>query len=389
MRGPKVAAAAALVMVAVVAGSIGAGAAKSSPNTVVVGEPNTVWLCRPGQANDPCTGNLTTTVMRANGTTSIVRARSAKRAPIDCFYVYPTASTQSTPNAALIPDPGVVAAAQLQAQRFSAVCKMYVPLYRQLTLSGLSQTGITGSQPPPGTPTANFTEPYSDVQAAWNDYLSHYNHGRGVVIIGHSQGSFLLIQLISQEIEYDPSVRKRIVSVIVPGGNLQTGSFSKLPPCRSNKQIHCAVAYSSYPSMPPAGSIFGYPNGPTSSGAASGSVICTNPAALPGGSADLATYFPTDQNLLSGGTNQPNVTTPWVEYPDLFQGTCTQAGGATWLQVSDIRGSNDTRPHLTEALGPGWGYHLDDINLALGNLVRMVCVQSGTYLHKAMSCPKP
>ncbi len=33
-----------------------------------------------------------------------------------------------------------------------------------------------------------------DVKAAWNDYLARDNKGRGVVLIGHSQGSLILTQ---------------------------------------------------------------------------------------------------------------------------------------------------------------------------------------------------
>jgi hypothetical protein len=105
--------------------------------------------------------------------------------------------------------------------------------------------------------------------------------------------------------------------VIVPGGGLQEKDLATIPPCRSDTQLH-RVAYSSFPSVPPAGSLFGRPNGPTSSGVSAGPVICTNPAALSEGAANLDTSFPTDQNLLSGGTNQPTVTTPWVEYPNLL-----------------------------------------------------------------------
>jgi hypothetical protein len=378
----------AFVALGVVGGSSAASSPSSTTTVTVGGSTKTVWLCRPGVRPDPCVGNLTSTVIEANGTTSIQRAASAKDPLIDCFYAYPTASSQKTPNATLVADPGVIAAARLQIERFSQVCKVYVPLYRQLTPSGLSQTGITGATPAPGTPRANFTEPFSDVEAAWNDYLSHYNHGRGVVIVGHSQGSFLLIQLIKQQIQYEPSVRRRLVSVIVPGGSLQTKDFARIPPCRSDTQIHCAMAYSSFSSVPPAGSLFGRPNGPTSSGVSAGPVICTNPAALSGGAADLDTYFPTDQNLLSGGTNQPAVRTLWIEYTNLFRAICIQQAGATWLQINDIRAPGDTRPLLSEALGPLWGYHLDDINLVLGNLVHTVCVQSGVYLHRSVQCSR-
>jgi hypothetical protein len=35
----------------------------------------TVWLCRPGLADDPCLSNLTTTVVRADGKRSVERVR--------------------------------------------------------------------------------------------------------------------------------------------------------------------------------------------------------------------------------------------------------------------------------------------------------------------------
>ncbi len=49
----------------------------------------TVWLCKPGLMNDPCTQPLTTTVVQTDGATSTEKAKPNKKAPIDCFYVYP------------------------------------------------------------------------------------------------------------------------------------------------------------------------------------------------------------------------------------------------------------------------------------------------------------
>ena len=46
-----------------------------------------------------------------------------------------------------------------------------------------------------------------DVEAAWDDYLARDNKGRGVVLIGHSQGSGILKQLIAREIEGQPAQR--------------------------------------------------------------------------------------------------------------------------------------------------------------------------------------
>jgi hypothetical protein len=39
----------------------------------------------------------------------------------------------------------------------------------------------------------------------------------------------------------------------------------------------------------------------------------------------------------------------------------------------------DPRPLVAATLGPTWGYHLDDVNLALGNLVSDVAQEEATY----------
>ena len=53
---------------------------------------------------------------------------------------------------------------------------------------------------------------YEDVVEAWRAYLRRFNHGRGVVLIGHSQGTFVLRRLIREEIDPKASARRRLVS---------------------------------------------------------------------------------------------------------------------------------------------------------------------------------
>ncbi len=91
----KLFAAAALAALALIAasGSL-ASSALSQPA-------KTVWLCKPGLAGDPCTAPLTATVVQNSGQTSIEAAAVNTKAPIDCFYVYPTVSKQTTENANL------------------------------------------------------------------------------------------------------------------------------------------------------------------------------------------------------------------------------------------------------------------------------------------------
>src|SRR5580704_10379077 len=51
------------------------------------------WLCWPGRA-DACETDLTTTVIKADGSTRVEAFKADPKAPIDCFYVYPTVSTE-------------------------------------------------------------------------------------------------------------------------------------------------------------------------------------------------------------------------------------------------------------------------------------------------------
>ncbi len=81
----------------------------------------------------------------------------------------------------------------------------------------------------------------------------------------------------------------------VPAGKTVGATFTKVPLCTSGTQTGCAIAFSSYPSQPPAGSVFGRPgqgvslqSGQTTK--AGQQVACVNPAALSGGTADLAPY---------------------------------------------------------------------------------------------------
>ena len=76
------------------------------------------------------------------------------------------------------------------------------------------------------------------------------------------------------------------------------------------------------------------------------------------------------------------MSTLWVEYPRLYTAECKSANGATWLQVNDVGLPGDKRPRVTEKLGPGGGLHIDDVSLALGNLVRDVSRQEAAYLRR-------
>jgi hypothetical protein len=90
---------------------------------------------------------------------------------------------------------------------------------------------------------------YQDVLSAWREYLQRYNNGRGVVFIGHSQGTFVLRRLLAEEVEKMASQRRRVISALLMGGNVlvkqgsdRGGDFKKLRACRSRNQTGCVVA---------------------------------------------------------------------------------------------------------------------------------------------------
>src|SRR6266550_7148735 len=62
------------------------------------------WLCRPGR-QDACAVDLTTTIVAANGKLTREKWASNPKAPIDCFYVYPTVSNDPTGNSDMVAGP--------------------------------------------------------------------------------------------------------------------------------------------------------------------------------------------------------------------------------------------------------------------------------------------
>jgi hypothetical protein len=341
--------------------------------------PGTVWLCKPGQANDPCTISLSSTSVSANGTAAVSRAQPASSSKFDCFYVYPTVSTELTANADLKVQPAEVAAAEDQASRFSQVCDVWAPMYRQVTVSALFKKP-TGHVDPGQIA-------YDSLLSGWKDFLAHDDNGRPIIFLGHSQGSAILIQLLRSQVDSNPKLRKLLVSAIILGGNVQVplgrvvgGSFKHIPLCTSASQTGCVIAYSTFGTRPPPDSLFGRPgqgvsvqSGQTTS--AGQQVACVNPVNFSRAPGALSPYF------LSATSTVPGikVTTPWVSYPGLYTGTCESAGGATWLQVTAASVPGDPRPRVTATLGPTWGYHLDDVNLALGDLVFDVALEEGAF----------
>src|SRR4030095_7075492 len=198
------------------------------------------WLCRPGR-HDACDVDLTTTVISATGRCTREPWAANPKAPIDCFYVYPTVSLDATGNSDMVAGDEELNVVRVQAARFGSQCRVYAPLYRQVTLSALRSI-LAGR-----SAAVDRNLAYNDVLDAWNYYLQHDNQGRGVVLIGHSQGSGVLTELIKKEIDGKP-IQKQLVSALLLGSNVAVpqqkdvgGAFQQVPLCRNSKQTGGAI----------------------------------------------------------------------------------------------------------------------------------------------------
>ena len=137
---------------------------------------------------------------------------------IDVFYLYPTVWQKINPtdpniceinNASMLTGAAVVFGRQATA--FETVGYVYAPYYRQadaiyaLNLPEDEREILIG-----GIPTG-------DAVAAFGYYIKHFNNGRPFILVAHSQGSKVLIHLLSGYMKDNPDVYKRMIAAYVVG----------------------------------------------------------------------------------------------------------------------------------------------------------------------------
>ena len=364
-----------------------AAATTASPSPTPDYTQDAAWLCRPGRA-DACAANLDVTVVRADGKQKLERFKPAAAPAFDCFYVYPTVSFDTTPNSDMTAGPEENAVATAQAARFTAKCRVFAPLYRQVTLTALRQTMMSG------TPAIDRAMALADVTAAWTSYLQRDNKGRGVVLIGHSQGAGLLKQMLAQSVEGSPAQRTVISAILlgtnvaVPPGQAVGGDLKRMPICARPGQFGCVVTYVTFraDAPPPANSRFGKVPQPGMMAA------CTDPVALLGPKAVNDAIFsakgpgPSSALQESWASVGPAVTTPFVKVPGLISTACVAQGGFSYLAVAVNADPKDARTDTIAgdvvangAILKDWGLHLIDNSVTMGDLVELADMQARAW----------
>lgn len=347
------------------------------------------WLCRPDVDDDFCDTDLDATVINADGSTEVQEFQPATDPEIDCFYVYPTISRDETAYSdweVSAEEEGFVVVQQ--AARLAQQCRVFAPVYRQRTLSGLFAARD-------GQATTEEGDPFADVLDAFRTYMARDNDGRGFVLIGHSQGSGMLNQLLQEEIDGNDDVRDLLVggylvgsSVAVPEGEVVGGDLENVPLCTKSGEVGCVMTWASFRSTapPPADSLFGKP------WSGEGEAGCVNPAGIEGGPVELSGYWPADSkaSILSslgvGGAPTDwlpgtEIATPFVTLPGLVSGECASEGGFNFLSVTVNADPSDPRAdEIGGELTPQWGLHLVDVTLVMGDIVDRVAEQAETFL---------
>ena len=363
------------------------------------------WLCHPnkGYSQNICNRSLATRTVQADGAATTSRIYANNNAPVDCFYVYPTASLDLITNSDALVDENESQTTLSQIGHYGSVCRVFAPIYRQRTLTLLAINTLAGPLLPLDLASAAEQMAYGDVKAAFANYLKYQNKGRGFILVGHSQGATMLKRLVAEEIETQPGLHDRLIAahlmgstIEVPNGADVGGTFAQTPACRHASQTGCVIAYSSYREGDPELSAPRYGRAVTPGNRA----LCVNPAALTGGEATLDMVMPyvlppIFQVLIkshgTGGPYADRVTnlstmtsTPFFAVPGQIRGQCVaDAAGTNYLRIRIAADASDPRADDYPAEfygGTGWGMHLADIWLAQGDLVRLAQSQSAAWL---------
>lgn len=140
---------------------------------------------------------------------------------VDVFYLYPTAWQKLNP-----PDPnepnickidnasmllGSKSAFARQATAFETVANVFAPYYRQ------ADAAYTLGLAEPERQKVVAAEPSVDGLAAFDYYIKNKNNGRPFILAGHSQGSNVLLNVLSEYMAKNPDVYKRMVAAYVIG----------------------------------------------------------------------------------------------------------------------------------------------------------------------------
>jgi hypothetical protein len=168
-----------------------------------------------------------------------------KTSEVDVFFLYPTTYTGSKRSEkywnADVNDPKVnkktdESSILFQASIFNGAGRVYAPRYRQAHLHVFFTKKDTASA------REALDVAYSDVKAAFQYYLEHWNNGRPFIIAGHSQGARHAMLLIRELIENKP-LEQQLVAGYIVGWPVQSNFYTQLKPCATPEETGCFCSW--------------------------------------------------------------------------------------------------------------------------------------------------
>jgi hypothetical protein len=332
-----------------------------------------MWLCRPDLPADACRKDLDATELRPDGSKVVVPFVPAASPNVDCFYVYPTVDVGMVPgnHDDFTDTTSMRELAHSQAARFGEVCRLYAPLYRQVTIAAYFEPHEQ-SEP-------RFALAFGDVLAAFRYYLAHADPSHKIVLLGHSQGAEMTIRLLRAVFDDDPAMRARLLVAMPLGGVADVpddrpvgGTFAHLPLCTSADELGCVVAFRTYRE----GHFAFTWDGPPPKGHRT---ACVNPADVASNERRrlAGAVLPTRSKFRPNMPSIEGATTPFLLVRNFYSAQCVDGkNGFRYLAVEADPAPGDRRSNPIYFDEVIWrsqlGLHLLDFQLAQGDLIEMV-----------------
>ncbi len=138
--------------------------------------------------------------------------------PTDVFYIYPTVcTTEDKSNLCLTDNLQMRETAKnvfkLQAEAFDTVANLYAPFYTQYNFRAFEYSNYEKIQ----RDTINNVQGLSDIYRALDYYFANLNQGRPFILVSHSQGSAIMLVVLSDYMKKHPEYYRNMVAAYVIG----------------------------------------------------------------------------------------------------------------------------------------------------------------------------
>ncbi|ROS05159.1 DUF3089 family protein [Sinobacterium caligoides] len=256
-------------------------------------------------------------------------------AAVDVFFIHPTSyflnrwvAPANDWLASLILDIGIL---PMQASAFNGVAKVYAPHYRQVSMGAQMQEGHQHQLQ------QALALAYTDVQRAFDYYLTHYNHGRPFIIASHSQGTKHGVPLLNYLYQHYPEQSKRLVAAYLIGNTVVAEQLpEELVVCQSSLQTACYLSWNTMRE-----------GGDPSYWLAKGKPVCVNPLS----------WREDERKVMAehhlGAIPIADITA--IEAPDIGLVEARCEGGMLWV-------NKPQRPGYDSNIFQGESYHAYDYN---------------------------